>query len=57
MTSVQGADVGNSPDTLWVPIPAQDIVSVEHPGVVKDVKNAIDSLGGAVKVAQVGAKL
>ena len=37
----------------WCEIPNDNVVSVEHPGIVKNVDNAILSLGGDAKLATV----
>lgn len=38
----------------WLQIPARAVVVVEHPCIVKNLDKGIVSLGGAVKLSQVG---
>lgn len=45
-----------SPESLvapWCGVPDVDIVSVEHPGVIKNIDSALLSLGSDSKIASV----
>ena len=52
MNNPHPSDVPRS-HALQFEIPARKVVSIEHPGIVKNVTNAIVSLGGGSKVESV----
>lgn len=38
----------------WYVVPPQDVVSVEHPCVVRNIDKAIDTLQGHAAISEVG---
>jgi len=41
----------------WYDVPRRSIVSVEHPFIIGNVEKGVKSLGGAVKMQEVGPEV
>ena len=49
------SDHGNHKCAPWIDVPATEIVSIEHPGVVKNIGKATESLGGPGNLEKVNS--
>jgi len=50
----QQQSLENGQPAEWLPLPQDRIVTVEHPCIVKNIDNALHSLGGENHIKNVG---
>jgi hypothetical protein len=46
-------EIDNDASAPWYDIPRSNVISLDHPGIIKNLSNAVRTLGGPEKLNQV----